>query len=374
LDSVADEFAVPAAGRNLKDLVRYALGVCAGIVVLWLLLRKRAELVAARDQLSHVDVGWVLAAVLAEALSLWTFAWLQYRVLRLSRASIPMPALTILTLANDAIANSVPGGSAVSSAFRYRFYRRHGVTGASAGWTIFTIFIAQAIGLSLLLLLGVVVALGWSTSGRNTGTAVAGLTLVIAACAVLVRRDLVLRLLGALVRATRRMTGHPRGAIGTRIEVTLARMREIPLSTRSTTGVVAIAVGVWFFDFLCLVCGFGAVHAAIPWSGVLLAYCVAQVVGALPVVPGGIGIVEGSLAVILVAYGADRVSAISAALTYRIVSFWLSLAVGWISFGVIARQVRRRSQRDGDQLPDTGLCAQRKGFAADDGSWTASPP
>jgi uncharacterized protein (TIRG00374 family) len=77
---------------------------------------------------------------------------------------------------------------------------------------------------------------------------------------------------------------------------------------------------------------------------VLLAYGVAQVVSTIPLVPGGVGIVEGSLAVILVAYGAGRVPAVAAALVYRIVSFWLAIAVGWISVGVIARQLRRRGR------------------------------
>lgn len=373
LDHVADEFAIPAAGRSRRDLVRYVIGACAGIVVLWLLLRRRGELLAARQQFSHIDLRWMAGAVSAEALSLWTFAWLQHRVLHVSRASVPMPALAILTLANDAIANTVPGEPVVSSAFRYRFYRRHGVTGASAGWTIFTILIAQAIGLSLLLLAGVVVALLWRT-GRDTGVAVVGLAIVAGACAVLIRRDLLLRLAGALVRATRHVTGHPRGAVGSRIEATLARMREIPLGARSTVGIVVLAAAVWFGDFLCLLCGFGAVHAAIPWNGVLLAYCVAQVAGSLPVVPGGIGIVEGSLAVILVAYGASQSAAASAALAYRVVSFWLMIVVGWISFGIIAGHMRRQSRRNGDQLPDNGLSARQKGQPADDGSWTASPP
>ena len=67
----------------------------------------------------------------------------------------------------------------------------------------------------------------------------------------------------------------------------------------------------------------------------LLAYGVAQVAGTLPIVPGGIGIVEGSLAVILAAYGAGRVPAVAAALAYRLVSFWLSIAVGWIAVALI---------------------------------------
>jgi len=353
---VADELAASGTGGNLKEVVRYVLGLGLGVLVLLLLFGKRAELVAAWHQLSHVDLGWIAAAIGAEAMSLWTFAYLQHRVLRMSGATVPMTALALLTLANDAIANTVPGEPAVSSAYRYRYYRRCGVSGASAGWTIFTILIAQAIGMSLLLLLGVVVALATSAT-TQTGVAVVGLLIVVGAGAILIRRDLVLRLIGALVRGSQRVTGHPRGSMAARFDATLARMRQIPLSARSTVGIVAIATCVWFCDFLCLVCGFGAVHAAIPADGVLLAYGVAQVVGSIPVIPGGLGIVEGSLAVILAAYGAGRVPALSAALVFRSISFWLAVAVGWISVAVIARQMRRRSRRDRDLAPDPDLQA-----------------
>jgi putative heme transporter len=343
---VADEFAIPEVkqGRSLGGLVRYILGACLGAVVLVLLFGKRAELTGAWHQLGHADVGWVLAAIMAEALSMCTFAGLQHRVLKLSGAAVPMTALAALTLANDAIANSVPGEPVVSGAYRYHYYRRHGTTSASAGWTIFTVLVAQAIGMSLLLLLGVVVALLASTGGKYTGVTVVALGIVIAAAIVLVRRDLVLRLASLLPRAARRVSGRQDDAIkkvASRVESTLARMREIPLSTRSSFEIVLIAAGVWFADFGCLVCSFGAVHAPIPWNGVLLAYGVAQVVGSLPIVPGGFGIIEGSLAVILMQYGAGRVSALSAALVYRIISFWLVIAIGWITVGLIARRLRR---------------------------------
>lgn len=338
---MADEIAIRQTGRHLREAVRYVLGVLLGVLVLLLLFGKRGELVAAWHQLSQVAFGWMAAAVMAEAASLWTYAYLQRRVLRLSGTQIALPGLFLLSLANDAIANTVPGEPAVSSAYRYRYYRRAAASGASAGWTIFTILIAQAIGMSLLLLLGVAVAIIASTNGRNTGVAVLGLVIVVGAGAILIRRDLVLRLTGALVRALRRLTGHPRDSLGARVEATLTRMREIPLSARSTAGIVALAAGVWCCDFMCLICGFGAVHAAIPWNGVLLAYGVAQVVGSLPLVPGGIGIIEGSLAVILVAYGTGRASALSAALAFRSVNFWLAIAVGWISVGVLAHRARQ---------------------------------
>jgi uncharacterized protein (TIRG00374 family) len=344
---VAGELAGLRPGRDLRVVVRYAVGVLLGCVVLVLLVGKRGELAAARHQLASVSGDWVVAAIAAETVSLLAFAWLQHRVLHLSGTTMPLPGLFLLTLANDAIANSVPGEPAVSSAYRYRYYRRRGATSASAGWTIFTILIAQAVGMSLLLLLGVLVALAGSTSTLGAGVTVIGLVIVLGAGAILIRRDLVLRLASAAVRGVDRLTRRsarpsgPQRTLAARIEGTLTRMREIPLGPRSTVTVVAIATAVWWCDFLCLVCSFRAVHSPIPWHGVLLAYGVAQVVGSFPIVPGGLGLVEGSLAVVLVAYGAGRVPAVSAALAFRMVNFWLAIAVGWLSAGLIAHNLRR---------------------------------
>jgi putative heme transporter len=343
---VAEEIAIPDAGRNLKDILRYVVGVAAGVVVLLLLFGKRAELAAAWNRLGGFTPGWLAAAAAAETGSLWLYSRLQHCVLRLTGAKLAMPGLLLLSLANDAIANTVPGGPAVSSAYRYRYYRKHGATSEGAGWTIFTVLIAQAIAMSLILLVGVLIALTGGATGASTRIAVAGMVIIIAAIAVLARRDLVLRLAAAIVR----LVG--RAAIGERIVATLERMRQIPLGTWQAAWVVVLAAGVWLADFGCLLCAFRAVHAAIPWSGVLLAYCVAEIAGMLPIVPGGIGIVEGSLAAIMAAYGADRASALATALGFRLVSFWLAIVVGWISVAAVAHRTRRAI---GASLPDRAV-------------------
>jgi uncharacterized protein (TIRG00374 family) len=342
---VSYDLAAPQSRRSAGAVVRYVLGVLLGIAVLVLLLGKRGELVAARQQLGHLDAGWVAAAVLAEGASLAAFGFLQHRVLRLAGTRLPLPGLLALSLANDAVANTLPGEPVVSGAYRYRYYQQRGVDSARAGWSVFTVVVSQAIGMSLFLLAGVAVAVLASTTVRVTGLAAAGFAVVLAAGAVLIRRDLLLRLAAAAARASRRVTGHPRSGTLARIEAVLARMRDIPLSAPSAVSVVTLAVCVWACDFLCLLCSFAAVHASVPWDGVLLAYGAAQIVSSLPVVPGGVGIVEGSLAVILAAYGIARVPAITAALAYRLVSFWLVIAVGWVSVGLIAYQGRRRAGR-----------------------------
>ena len=321
--------------------IRYVVGIALGAFILILLFGKRNEFDAALHQVRHLNIVWEGGAFAAEALSIVGYASLQRRVLDWSGSQIKLRSLTMVSLANNAIAYTIPGEPAVSSAYRYRFFRRHGASAESSAWTILTILIAQAIGMSLLLLGGVLIALTGHTSADETGLAVTGLFVVVGAGIILVRRDLSLRCINLLVRGARRVTGHPRGDVALRIENTLDRMREIPLNRQRTLKLVALATGLWFLDFLCLVCCFGAVHAAIPWHGVLLAYGVAQIAAVLPLVPGGLGIVEGSLAVILVAYGAKKVPALAVVLVYRLLTFWLAVLVGWICLGIIEWQWRR---------------------------------
>lgn len=340
---MAEEIAIQPTGCNLREVLRYVIGIAIGLLVLVLLFGKRAELLSAAHQLRSADPAWVTAAVTSEATSLLAFTLLQRRALTLSGSRLGLPGLYALTLANDAIANTVPGEPAVSSVYRYRYYRRHGASAASSGWTIFTVIIAQAVGMSVVLLLGVLIALAASAGSRNTGAAVVGLVVVLASGAVLIRRDLVLRLAAAAARGLRRLTGGRSDGVIARIEATLHRMREIPLGARSTAEVVLLATATWGANFGTLLCAFRAVHASVPWAGVLLAYGVAEVAGNLPIVPGGIGIIEGSLAVVLVAYGA-RSDALSAALAFRIVSFWFAITLGWVTVAVLARRSRRPAE------------------------------
>jgi len=330
-------------------IVRYAVGVGLGVIILSLLVGQRGEFTGALHHLDHLNYAWESGAVLAEVFSIVGYGFLQQKVLRWSGAEISLRSLTLVSLANNAIAYSVPGEPAVSSAYRYRYFRRHGASGASAGWSILTILIAEAIGMSLLLLIGVLVALSGHTGVQARGTVIVGLIVVVIAGAFLVRRDLLLRFLGLVVRLVRRVSAHSRGDVVQRIESTLQGMHEIPLSNGAAVGLVIMATALWLMDFVILLCCFGAVHATIPWSGVLLAFGVSQIVASLPLIPGGLGIVEGSLAVILVAYGAKKVPALAVVLVYRLLTFWLVIIVGWISIGVIEWRVRRSTRDVGDR-------------------------
>ena len=87
------------------------------------------------------------------------------------------------------------------------------------------------------------------------------------------------------------------------------------------------AVGRWAFDYLALLAALRAVGAEPDPSLVLLAYVAAQLLGTIPLTPGGLGFVEAGLTGLLRAAGVDGGDAIVATLAYRLVSFWLPLPV-----------------------------------------------
>jgi hypothetical protein len=71
----------------------------------------------------------------------------------------------------------------------------------------------------------------------------------------------------------------------------------------------------------------------------------------LPITPGGLGVVEGSLTIALVAYGGSTAGSVAAVLLYRIMSFWVPMPLGWIAWGGLRVQARRHP------MPDTLVLA-----------------
>ncbi len=57
--------------------------------------------------------------------------------------------------------------------------------------------------------------------------------------------------------------------------------------------------------------------------------CVAS---AIPLTPGGLGVVEVTLVAVTVGFGAPRATAVLAVLGYRIVNYWLPLIPGAIAY------------------------------------------
>jgi hypothetical protein len=87
--------------------------------------------------------------------------------------------------------------------------------------------------------------------------------------------------------------------------------------------------------------------------GLIVAFGLANVVAAIPITPGGLGVVEAVLTSTLVGFGVPRATAVLGVLTYRLANFWLPIPLGGLAYVSLqvspgateAAAVTRRDQR-----------------------------
>jgi uncharacterized protein (TIRG00374 family) len=135
--------------------------------------------------------------------------------------------------------------------------------------------------------------------------------------------------------------------VGRGLRTLVHRLAAVQPSRRDWAATFAMALLNWIYDAACLVLSMLALGIPVPWRGLLVAYALAQLGASLPITPGGIGVVEGSLSLALIAYGVHPNDAVAAALLYRVISFWALVPVGWAAWSWLELQTRhdRRGSR-----------------------------
>jgi uncharacterized membrane protein YbhN (UPF0104 family) len=98
-------------------------------------------------------------------------------------------------------------------------------------------------------------------------------------------------------------------------------------------------------DGVALALSFLAVHAAVPWGVVLLAFAGSKIVNSLGITPAGLGVVEGSLVGIFISYRVSGAAAGAATLVYRGLTLVGLVGLGWGAVGVLAVLERRDPSR-----------------------------
>ena len=320
---------------------RYVLGLALGGLAIWALAGRRGELSGASSYLAHLRWWSLTACALAEAGSLVAFAIVQKRLLEAGGVHSSTGRLSAITAASTAIANSMPAGPLVASVFAFRQYRYQGADEALSGWTLAAVFVGASVSLALVAAVGVAVA-GAEGAGLDlVGVTVGVLLGAIAMGAVFLQRRALVWLVSASVHLLQRTVRWPRGERGAHAEAIIERLTVVTLSARQVVAVVWWGIANWTLDCACLALSFLAVGVGIPWRGLLLAYGAGQLAANLPVTPGGLGVVEGSLTIALVQFGGAEASTVAAVFLYRLVSFWFELPVGWVTWGALAWSARR---------------------------------
>ncbi|MFJ2960008.1 YbhN family protein [Streptomyces sp. NPDC087270] len=333
----------PGRARHPVWWVLSAVLVAAAVA---LAVDRRHDLVLALHQIAVVRPAPLAVAALFEALSLTCLATLQWRLLKLGGARLRLALMGAMALAANAVAGTLPGGAAFAAAWLYGQLRRRGVSLALAGAALAVAGLMSATTLFLLLVVGVLASGRAGPSGLRT--AVLWLTAVLVALAALAallpRSAFVRRRAWRIWRRvgvrSRRLWNVEDGLYRLAREV-----REVRPGVRPWLPPLTLALGNWLLDAACLVACAWGLGVAVPWRGVLVAYSLTQMSGALRLTPGGLGIVETSLAALLVFYGLHADQAIAVTLLYRILSYWALQPIGWTSWLGLTFAARRRDAR-----------------------------
>ncbi|GII53430.1 hypothetical protein Pth03_18190 [Planotetraspora thailandica] len=277
--------------------------------------------------MSGLQPAWLTVGIVAEIMSMNTFARLIRRLLTIGGTRVTFPRAVAVTYARNAVSNSLPAGQVVSIAYTTRQFAR---LGAATPLIAATLVLSALYSTAAFAVLGVVAVLG-EPSIRTV--ALFTLTAVALTVVVLVK----VRPRGLAQRLGRRfpsMVGQLRSA---REAVRLARRDQLILAT--------LAMANWLLDIACLaaVCAATGVHVR-PQT-VLLGYVAAKAAAVLLLIPGGLGIAEVGLAATLIGAGVGGGAAAAVVLLYRLISYWGVLLIGWAAWLLLLDGIRAHAVR-----------------------------
>jgi uncharacterized protein (TIRG00374 family) len=343
---------LPTPVRRIAKLLLVTL------VIEYLVLPQIAGTRKAIHTLGRVDGWYLLIGVGLEAGSIVAYTQLT-RAMLPSNGAPSRLALLRMQLATLSLSHVVPGGSAAGASLGYRLLTTAGVDGPDAGFALATQGLGSAVVLNVLLWLALVISIPiHGFSAVYVTAAVVGALLIggfSALVALLTKGEERAAVLLKAIAA--RMPLVDEEAIGRLVHRLAARLRGLGQDHRLLARAVGWAAANWLLDAASLWVFVAAFGYRPPIDGVLVAFGLANVLAAIPLTPGGLGVVETVLTSTLVGFGAPSSVAILGVLSYRLINFWLPIPIGGIAF--LSLQVD-----PGDRNPDRKKARQDRWLRA----------
>ncbi|OJY53979.1 YbhN family protein [Pseudonocardia sp. 73-21] len=313
-----------------------------------------------------VALWWFVPGVVLEAVSIAAYA-------AYTRALLPVAVrprfsrLVRIDLATWGAGHVIPGGPAGTAALRFRLLSADGVDAADAALLAGVQGVLSAMVLHVILWGALVAAI----VVHGPGGRLVALCVVLGVVAVV---DVVLVTVAAargggrgtrlLHRIAARVPGLDAERVDRRTQEIVRRLHHITRDRRQLGVAVGWAAANWLLDAAALEMFLLALGHPVGVAGLLVAYGLANTLGVLPITPGGIGVVEGVLVPALVAFGGPAAPALIAVLGWRVVSFWLPIPAGGLSY-LSLRVPRRTTGPDGP--PPGGPGPRRRAGRGDQG-------
>ncbi|HEX5256346.1 MAG TPA: YbhN family protein [Mycobacterium sp.] len=309
------------------------------------------QLAKAWMSLYEANWWWLLASVAAAAASMHSFAQIQRTLLKSAGVHVKQLRSEAAFYAANSLSTTLPGGPVLSATFLFRQQRLWGASAVVASWQLVMSGVLQAVGLALLGLGGAFL-LGAKNNPFSLLFTLGGfVTLLLLAQAVASRPELIDGIGSRVLAWINSVRGRPADTGLDKWRETLMQLESVSLGRRDLGVAFGWSMFNWIADVACL--GFAAYaagdHASV--AGLTVAYAAARAVGTIPLMPGGLLIVEAVLVPGLVSSGMSLPNAISAMLIYRLISWLLISAIGWVVFFFV---FRTENVAESDEDPITG--------------------
>jgi uncharacterized membrane protein YbhN (UPF0104 family) len=322
--SQAQQVDATKARRSLRN--GFITLVLAGALAVGLLLAVPG-LKGVATTVTHMKAQWVVVAILLEVLSCASYVVVFLQVFE--RA--PVGVGSYVALSEEAFGAAVSLGGAGSLAVGAWLMVERGAPPRRIAERSAVLFLyTSAINVITLILAGLGLFLGLPGPSNPL------LSIVPAAVGVLV---LVLFLL--LPRyVDRLLRGVKPGRLNTFLTETAASVRDTKRLVFHPDWRILGAIGFLWFDIAVLFACFAAAGHMPPLAPVVLAYQIGYLSNFIPV-PGGIGVLDGSMIGMLVLYGVGGTVATAATLVYHAIALWVPALWGTIAFVVLQKTKKK---------------------------------
>jgi putative heme transporter len=342
-DGPPDDPATGAFARGWRNpRVKRALQLAVSVVlvggIFWFVLGQFSDLSSVWDAMQTLTWREIAVLVILTAWNLVTY-WI---VVVLATPGLTMPQAAVLTQTTTAVSNALPAGGAIGVGLTYSMLSSWGfsksrstlsvlVTGI---WNNFVKLGTPVVALAVLAIQG--------ESGAGSMLAalvgLAGLVAAIVIFALVLRGEPFARKLGLVSQriATRLRSLFRKGpATGWDLAVVKFRSRVLGLVRHRWLGLTAATIVSHLSLYAVLLAALrtmGVSEQEVGWAQVLAAFAFARLATAIPLTPGGVGVVELALIGGITAAGGARAPVVASVLVFRLLTYVLPIVLGGLTY------------------------------------------
>ena len=333
---------------TMKKALVYAVPAVIAVALLVGVLPALADFTEVWAAIRDLDQ---VAVALLLALAAWNILTYQF-VIMAALPGLPLAQAFMVGQISTAVSNTIPAGAAVGVGVTYAMFSSFGYGAATIGiaaaltglWNTFVKLGLPIVALAILAVQG-------DPHPAALGAALAGLAALVAAVVgliLIVRSDRFAGSIGAMLQRVVSWLAKPfrRGPFtGWDASLREFRVKTAQVLQRRWLWLTLTSILSHVSLFALLLASLRAVGVSaqeVSWAEVLAAFASVRLVTALPITPGGIGLVEVGMTGALVLAGGGQAEVVAGVLVFRVLSYAIQVPIGavcWVWWRAIARGV-----------------------------------